>query len=43
MTTPTNNSINEYSERIVKNLPRYLKKSKDTAEEYLQSKKPDHI
>ena len=43
MTTPTSNSINEYPKRISKNLPRYLKKSKDTAEEYLQSKKPDHI
>ncbi len=43
MTTPTKNSINEFPERVVKNLPRYLRKSKDTVEEYLQSKKPDHI
>ena len=43
MTTPTKNSINEFPERVAKSLPRYLRKSKDTVKEYLQSKKPDHI
>jgi hypothetical protein len=37
------NYTDRFPSRVAKNLSRYLEKSKDTAEEYLQSKSPEHM
>ena len=43
MVAVAENYTDRFPSRITKNLSRYLKKSKDTAEEYLQAKSPEHM
>jgi len=43
MVAVAKNYTDRFPSRITKNLSRYLKKSKDTAEEYLQAKSPEHM